>query len=89
MKVCFTAHVKGRVQGVYFRASAQQQAIDLGISGYARNLADGEVEVLACGERESVSQFIKWLEHGPDQASVDGVVVRETPWQDQNHFSIG
>lgn len=54
MNVSYIAHISGRVQGVYFRASTQQQAIDYRLSGYARNLDDGNVEVLICGDRKSV-----------------------------------
>jgi acylphosphatase len=50
MNVSYIAHVSGKVQGVYFRVSSQQKAIDYGLSGYARNLADGDVEVFLSGE---------------------------------------
>lgn len=50
MNVSYIANISGRVQGVYFRASTQQQAIEHSLSGYARNLTDGSVEVLLCGE---------------------------------------
>jgi len=67
--------VSGRVQGVYFRASAQQRALHAGIVGYARNLDDGSVEVLACGEESAVLEFIDWLWIGPSAAKVVGVTV--------------
>lgn len=88
MNVSYIAHVSGKVQGVYFRASSQQQAIENGLSGYARNLADGEVEVLMCGEEENVNKMIEWLNHGPPQAAVDNVQTQKVDWQDHNHFSI-
>lgn len=62
--------VSGRVQGVYYRASAQQRARAAGIAGHARNLADGRVEVLACGEERPVLEFIEWLWVGPSAAKV-------------------
>lgn len=65
--------VKGRVQGVWYRASTQRQAVALGIDGYARNLADGRVEVLACGEEETLRQLREWLWQGPPAAQVTDV----------------
>ena len=67
--------VSGRVQGVYYRASAQQRARAAGIAGHARNLADGRVEVLACGEERLVLEFIDWLWIGPSAAKVTDVFV--------------
>ncbi len=67
--------VRGRVQGVYYRASAQQRARLAGIVGFARNLPDGSVEVLAYGEQAAVEQFIGWLWQGPSAAKVTDVVV--------------
>jgi acylphosphatase len=67
--------VSGRVQGVYYRASAQQRARAAGIGGHARNLEDGRVEVLACGEERLVLEFIDWLRIGPSAAKVTEVIV--------------
>lgn len=88
MNVSFIAHVSGKVQGVFFRASSQQVAIDCGLSGYARNLADGDVEVLMCGEQEKVDQMLEWLEHGPPQAEVDGLQKKQVQYQPHNFFAI-
>ena len=63
--------VEGRVQGVFFRASAKQQAQALGVRGYARNLHDGRVEVLAVGDVQAVERLEEWLKHGPPHARVD------------------
>jgi acylphosphatase len=65
--------VSGRVQGVYYRASAQQRARAAGIAGHARNLEDGRVEVLAYGEERRVLEFIDWLWIGPSAAKVTQV----------------
>jgi acylphosphatase len=67
--------VAGRVQGVYYRGSAQQRARQAGITGYARNLPDGTVEILACGEESAVQAFIEWLWKGPSAARVEHVAV--------------
>jgi len=89
MKVCFQVHVSGTVQGVFFRASTQQQAIEYGISGYAHNLADGDVELMICGEQENVEAMLQWLEHGPENAEVAELQSKQVPLQEFNHFSIG
>jgi acylphosphatase len=65
--------VCGRVQGVYYRASAQQRALLAGIVGHAHNLADGTVEVLAYGDEPAVAAFIAWLWEGPSAAKVTEV----------------
>src|SRR5262245_56134137 len=61
MHVAKRCLVAGRVQGVYYRASTQQHARSLGVTGYARNMPDGRVEVLAVGTVEAVDALIKWL----------------------------
>jgi acylphosphatase len=65
--------VAGRVQGVYYRASARSRAQALGLTGYARNLPDGRVEVLACGSPAAVQAFCEWLWEGPPAAHVTAV----------------
>jgi acylphosphatase len=67
-------YVSGRVQGVFFRASTREQAEKLGIKGYARNLPDGRVEVLAVGDEGAIAALERWLWKGPDQAHVEDVV---------------
>jgi acylphosphatase len=67
--------VSGRVQGVYYRASAAGRARAAGIRGYARNLPDGRVEVLACGSEGALREFIDWLWIGPSAARVSDVAV--------------
>jgi len=69
--------VHGRVQGVFFRASARTEALRLGLGGHARNLADGTVEVLACGEPASVEALAGWLQQGPPLARVSKVDTDE------------
>ena len=75
--VCKKCLVAGRVQGVFYRASAQRRARELGITGYARNLPDGRVEVLACGAPPAVETFIRWLWVGPAAAKVSAVEEAE------------
>ncbi|MFH8134046.1 acylphosphatase [Pantoea osteomyelitidis] len=75
-QICMKVWVHGSVQGVGFRYSTQSQAKTLGLQGYARNLHDGSVEVLACGEQDQVDALIAWLKAGgPSSARVDKVLV--------------
>ncbi|RME82213.1 MAG: acylphosphatase [Zetaproteobacteria bacterium] len=72
------ARVHGRVQGVFFRASAASEARRLGVSGWIRNRRDGTVETFAQGLPEAVDAFVDWLHEGPPGASVARVEVEET-----------
>ena len=77
MRVVRLAIVSGRVQGVFYRASTASKARDLGVTGHARNLPDGRVEVLACGESESVRALVEWLWIGSTASKVTAVEVSE------------
>jgi acylphosphatase len=70
--------VSGRVQGVYFRASAQREARLLGVTGYVRNRPDGSVEIIAEGEEDLVKGLLLWAQKGPSTARVDKI---ETRWR--------
>jgi acylphosphatase len=67
--------VSGRVQGVFFRAEAKRQADALGVRGYAKNLPDGRVEVVAEGDPDAVEALARWARQGPLRAHVTGVVA--------------
>jgi acylphosphatase len=69
--------VAGRVQGVWFRAATREQALRLQLSGFARNLADGGVEVVAVGAEPALAELEQWLWQGPPLAKVASV-RRET-----------
>ncbi|HET9390595.1 MAG TPA: acylphosphatase [Steroidobacteraceae bacterium] len=75
--VCRKCLVDGRVQGVFYRATAARRARELAITGYARNLPDGRVEVLACGDEMAVQSFVKWLWIGSSASKVTSVEVQE------------
>jgi acylphosphatase len=76
-RIARRARVRGRVQGVWYRASTAQQAQSLGVHGHARNLDDGSVEVLAVGTAPAVDALLAWLSEGPPLAKVTGVEVEE------------
>jgi len=68
--------VRGRVQGVFFRASTQREARRLGLTGWVRNRNDGSVEVLAEGEEDELKELIGWANKGPTASRVERVDVR-------------
>ena len=69
--------MSGRVQGVFYRASTRNRAEVLGVAGYARNLPDGSVEVLACGDEAAVMALCDWLWQGSPASHVTAVTVEE------------
>jgi acylphosphatase len=81
--VCKICWVSGRVQGVFYRGTAAARARELGIAGYAKNLVDGRVEVLACGDEEAVRLFIDWLWIGSSASKVTAVQTRDAAAPDQ------
>jgi acylphosphatase len=68
--------ITGRVQGVFYRASAQQEAMRLSLLGEVRNLPDGSVEAVVEGSRERIEEFVEWCKRGPPSADVENVRVR-------------
>jgi acylphosphatase len=72
--------ISGRVQGVFYRASAQRYAQSLALSGWVRNRRDGRVELFACGDEAALETLEKWLEIGPEYAKVTNIeVTSENP----------
>ncbi|KAB8142037.1 acylphosphatase [Chloroflexia bacterium SDU3-3] len=81
--------VSGRVQGVYFRVSTQDQARAAGVRGWVRNLPDGRVQAVFEGSAAAVRQMIDWCHEGPDMAHVDHVAVEwQTPQGEGQGFRI-
>jgi acylphosphatase len=83
MKKALHAIVKGRAQGVYYRASTRDKAKSLGLTGWVRNLPNGDVEFLAVGDEAMLDELIKWAWEGPDYALVTDVV-----WETQKISSL-
>lgn len=75
--------VLGKVQGVFFRASAMEEAQRLGLRGFVRNLPDGTVEAAVEGERSQVAQFVEWCRTGSRDAVVSDVYARESTYKDE------
>ena len=77
--------VSGRVQGVYFRVFTRKKALQLGVKGYTRNLADGQVEIVAEAEEDILEKFLQWCHKGPITARVDQVIF--VPLESDEDFS--
>ena len=86
---CARFIVHGRVQGVFFRASTRTEALRLQLTGQARNLADGSVEVLARGEDAVLDALERWLHVGPSAAQVNRVVRTVADSAPTSGFRIG
>lgn len=75
--------IKGRVQGIFFRAFVKEQARALGLSGWVRNLPDGRLEVVFVGEKEKIEKLIEKCHQGPPLAKVSEV---EVAWSEPKEF---
>ena len=81
--------VEGRVQGVFFRYTTNQQANRLGVNGWVMNRRDGAVEIVAEGAREAVGQLIQWAQQGPPGAQVTKVEIQDEPASGEfNGFTV-
>lgn len=80
--------VSGKVQGVFFRASTQRQAKQLGLGGWVRNREDGDVEGRASGDSAQLTEFINWLAGGPALANVEELQVEEVEHEAFSDFEI-
>lgn len=88
-KICIHAFVSGKVQGVWFRQSTKEQALKQDVTGWAKNLADGRVETLLCGEEQAVTKVQAWLHEGPERARVDEVTIETLDYQPVDGFVTG
>lgn len=75
--------VKGKVQGVFFRATTSEKAAQLGLKGWVRNLPDGNVEVMAEGEKENLNKLAEWCKIGTDRSVVDSVEIEKLPYENR------
>lgn len=87
-KICKQFIISGYVQGVWFRASTRDQANNLGIKGWVKNLNNGDVEVIACGNDQQLEILHQWLQRGPEHALVDKVVVSDSEWCEFQQFVV-
>lgn len=83
------AYISGRVQGVFYRSNTRKKALELGLTGWVKNLRDGRVEALFEGEEPEIKKVIEWCHQGPAHASVEKVeVLWEEPTGEFETFSI-
>jgi acylphosphatase len=87
-KVARKVRVYGRVQGVFFRQWAVNQARPLGIAGWVRNCPDGSVEAHIAGDEEAVTRMVEAMREGPSQAHVEDVIVDDVEPEDVSGFSV-
>jgi len=80
--------VRGLVQGVWFRAGTREQALKLGLCGWAKNCLDGTVEIHVEGEKESLEKLIEWCRTGPSAAEVSSLDIEWVEPQGLTTFEI-
>jgi acylphosphatase len=80
--------IKGKVQGVFYRQAAKEQAQKLGITGWIKNISEGRVEVMASGDEERLQDFIEWCHVGPRKADVTDVIVTPLSEQKFDEFTV-
>jgi acylphosphatase len=80
--------VKGKVQGVFFRASTKAVADQLGVKGYVRNDAGGDVSIAAEGDQMLLDMFLEWCREGPEDAEVTSVESHDGELKNYRNFDI-
>jgi acylphosphatase len=75
--------IHGNVQGVFFRKFAQTKADEFGVSGYAKNIEDGDVEIVAQGKEENLKLFLNAITVGPEEAQVESAEVQWGPVEEE------
>jgi acylphosphatase len=89
MKNRYHVWISGRVQGVFFRANTRKQARSLGLTGWVRNLPDGDVEALFEGEKAAAERMLEWCRTGTPPARVDHLeILEETATGEWSDFEI-
>lgn len=86
--ICLQVSVSGRVQGVWFRRFTQQKAESYGVVGWVRNVSDGRVQAILCGDEKSVRQVESWMSQGPELSNVAEIISEQTEWQEYAAFSV-
>lgn len=80
--------VKGRVQGVFYRATAKDVADETGVGGWVKNIEEGHVEIMATGTDEQLQKFVEWCKIGPRKAIVTDVVLTQMPEEVFDDFKV-
>ena len=80
--------IKGKVQGVYYRIAAKDEADKLGITGWVKYISEGRVEIMATGNEEQLLQFTEWCRKGPEKAVVTNVIVTPLSEETFDEFMV-
>jgi acylphosphatase len=88
MQKHYNVIIRGKVQGVFYRASTKDKAIELGIKGYVMNMDDGSVFMEAEADQLQLDKLIQWCKRGPIGARVDHVEVEERELLNYQNFDI-
>ena len=80
--------IKGKVQGVFYRATARELADELGVSGWIKNTKEGDVEAIVSGDGEAIKKFIEWCRQGPSRAVVTEVIATEKEHESFDGFCV-
>ncbi len=86
--ICRQITVKGKVQGVFFRATARDVAYSLGLAGEVKNLYNGDVWITVEGPAEKIEEFISWCHQGPPNAEVEEVIIEDVPVRGYRGFNV-
>jgi len=78
----------GKVQGVFYRATAKERADEMGIKGWVKNKDEGNVEAVSSGTKEQIEQFVEWCKKGPKRAIVTEVQVTKLEYRSFPDFKI-
>ena len=87
-KLCIRAIISGKVQGVFFRDSTQKKASSLQLSGWVKNQKNGDVALIACGDRDHVMELTDWLWQGSEHAEVSNVQWEEIAMEHFSEFEV-
>jgi acylphosphatase len=88
MKCTYTITVVGNVQGVFYRQSTREKARELDITGTVENLPDGNVSIIATGNKDDLEALIEWCKKGPEKADVDHLIIGEVDLHLFDQFEI-
>ena len=80
--------IKGKVQGVFFRATAKKIADKLNLTGWIKNREDDDVEAMVTGSQQQLEEFINWCKKGPEKAEVEDVIVTQEKETAFNDFEV-
>lgn len=86
--ICIKAIISGKVQGVFYRYTTVQKAKSLQLKGWVKNTNDGNVELIACGDANTIKAFTDWLWEGSPASNVTQVNYQEIDWQEFDDFQM-